>query len=278
MNLNFYLYLDKYINTKSRDTIVFIEGIGANLKGWDLFVPYFTKEFNVIRYDHPCAGRSLLHTDSNILYQDFMCALEHVLNMIDGNVHIVGYSLGGFVAFRRVICNDKRKDTNYKKIKSITIGSGFAFLYEELLNGFKLTKEELLQKDAKASHIQSLSYLFDEASLRDGKFHNYLVNRCADDPDFITSENFIKQLDACTNSDEWRKPPTADTKCAIPLLLMYAEDDKIIKPSQSLLIKEYFSKVTMHKFEHGGHCFKDIHRDSFCNLILEHIINDTGRG
>lgn len=255
--------------SKSADTLVLLEGIGANLKGWDLFVEDFAKEFNVVRYDHPCSGKSILHHSKPLSHNDFFDSLESVLSEIRGNIHLVGYSLGGFIASRYLL--EKRKHS--EKIKALTVGAGFIRFTEELLNGLKATKNELLSLDARSAHIKSFPYLYDEKSLKDKVFHDYLVNRCINDADFITSENFIKQIDACLNAHEWQNPPPATEKCSVPLLLMFSNDDKIIHPEWTLEIKEYFANVTTHEFEHGGHCFKDVHRKEFVDNILKYIID-----
>lgn len=268
--LNASLHIDSILNAGSDETVVFIEGIGANLKGWDLFVDSFvTHNYNIVRYDHPCAGRSFLNSGCVLSANDFIESLELVLSQIEGKIHLVGYSLGGMVIFRW-LC-DMTDSANYNKIKSITIGAGFVSLYGDLVAGFGAAKNTLLCEDAKSSHIKSLSFLYDAESLKNKSFHDYLVNRCLDDDDFITSHNFISQIDACLASKEWRKPPAVSNNCQIPLLLMYAKDDKIINSQYTILVEKYFSNVTLYEFPYGGHCFKDVHRDKFIQLITDHI-------
>lgn len=266
--LNVLLHVDSNLNAESNETIVFIEGIGANLKGWDLFTQPFAARCNVVRYDHPCAGRSFLHSGRALSDNDFIESLEHLLSPMKGRIHLVGYSLGGGIIFRW-LCN--RSSINYGKIKSVTIAAGFANMYDDLVAGLKMTRDVLSTEDAKSSHIKSLPFLYDAESLKNRSFYDYLVNRCRDDKDFISSRDFILQIDACLSSNEWRALPPVRDCFQMPLLLMYAEDDKIVDPHHTLLLKEYFSDATVHAFPHGGHCFKDVHREKFIQLIQDHI-------
>jgi pimeloyl-ACP methyl ester carboxylesterase len=82
--------------TGSGDPVVFIHGMGADSRIWDLQVEPFAKSYSVIRYDIRGHGRSALPTEEPYAHADDLKALLDHLGI--ARAYVVGQSMGGEIA------------------------------------------------------------------------------------------------------------------------------------------------------------------------------------
>lgn len=79
-------------------SIVFIHGVGMDHMMWSSQTLLLEKQFHVITYDMLGHGRSQ-NVDEGTLLDNFVEQLKELLDLLDvKQTHIVGFSMGGFVA------------------------------------------------------------------------------------------------------------------------------------------------------------------------------------
>jgi pimeloyl-ACP methyl ester carboxylesterase len=93
----------------SGDPLVLIHGGTLDLRMWDdQFLP-FARHYQVIRYDMRDYGQSALPTGESYAPADDLMALLHHLGLT--HAHILGLSLGGFVAIDFALTYPEATDT-----------------------------------------------------------------------------------------------------------------------------------------------------------------------
>ena len=97
MSNNILLYYEFY---GTGETIVFIHGLGASTRDWEAQVRYFSKTHQVVTFDLRGHGRS----DKPDGPYDVSMFAKDTIGLIEslhiGPAHIVGWSLGGVIAFQ----------------------------------------------------------------------------------------------------------------------------------------------------------------------------------
>ncbi|ULO09926.1 alpha/beta hydrolase [Paenibacillus sp. 19GGS1-52] len=82
----------------STESLVLIHGVGFDLRGWDLIVPYMTTDYNVLRYDfrgHGLTDRGVETLNDKTFVDDLICLLTHL--QID-KFHFVAHGAGSVLA------------------------------------------------------------------------------------------------------------------------------------------------------------------------------------
>ena len=80
------------------EPLVLIMGLGANTRGWDMQVPAFSREFQVVAFDNRGSGRS----DKPATSYSMRLFAEDTAGLMDAlgiaSAHVYGVSMGGFIA------------------------------------------------------------------------------------------------------------------------------------------------------------------------------------
>ncbi|WP_150267892.1 alpha/beta fold hydrolase [Paenibacillus tepidiphilus] len=84
---------------ESTNTVVFIHGLGFDLRCWDLIIPYFADDFHILRYDFRGHGLSIseelaMEDPARIFTDHLYRLLAHL--QID-TFHIVGHGVGSII-------------------------------------------------------------------------------------------------------------------------------------------------------------------------------------
>jgi pimeloyl-ACP methyl ester carboxylesterase len=227
------------------DPLVLIMGLRRNVEWWYFQIPALAEHFRVLAFDNRGAGRSdKPEMDYSIpLFAEDTEALMEALDIEEA--HVLGISMGGYIAQELAI--------NYPdKVMSLILGctscggERAVLMSQERMEKYTaiegLTPEEILRKD--------MDIYFSERFIEDN-------------PDEI--EEFIKislryyqpahaferQFTACLKHD------TADRLhlISVPTLIMTGDDDPLVPPENSRILKELMPGAELVLFPGCRHCF-----------------------
>ncbi|MCX5823899.1 MAG: alpha/beta hydrolase [Deltaproteobacteria bacterium] len=225
--------------------LVLIMGLRRNLEWWHCQIPALSKHFKVVAFDNRGAGRSdKPDMEYSIpLFADDTAGLMEALEIRDA--HILGISMGGYIAQELAL---RHPD----KVRSLILGctscggSRAVLMSEERMKKFTanegLTPTEILRKDMDiyfsdgfiAEHPDWIQELI-EISLRH----------------YQPAYAFFRQFSACLKHD------TAERLggLKVPVFIMSGDDDPLVPPQNSLILKELLPSSKLFFFPACRHLF-----------------------
>ncbi len=233
------------------EPLILIMGLRRNIEWWFRQVPDLSKHFKVLAFDNRGAGRTEKPVmDYSIrLFADDTAGLMEALDI--KKAHILGISMGGYIAQELAI--------NYPdRVKSLILGCTSAggeravLMSPERLTKFTanegLTPELILRKD--------MDIYFSDRFIREHpeKIKEFVAIslRYYQPPDA-----FQRQFAACLKHD------TADRHNRIkgPVLILSGDDDPLVSPGNSRILKELIPHAELQFFTSCRHCFfiTDVH-------------------
>lgn len=247
------------------DPLVLIMGLRRNLEWWYRQIPALSQHFQVIAFDNRGAGRSEKPAmEYSIgLFADDTAGLMDVLDI--STAHVLGISMGGYIAQELAL--------NYPaKVKSLVLGctgcggDRAVIMSPERLEKFTankgLTPEEILRKDMDiyfsddyvSQHTETIEK-FVEISMR------Y----------YQPADAFFRQFDACLRHD------TGDRlkNIAAPTLIMTGDDDPLVPPQNSHVLKDLIAGADLSVFAGGRHCFFIELADEFNKKAVDFFIANS---
>jgi len=225
--------------------VVLIMGLRRNTEWWYCQIPTLSKHFKVLAFDNRGAGRTEKpKLDYSIrLFADDTAGLIESLGM--KKAHILGLSMGGYIAQELAI--------NYPHIvKSLILactgpgGERAVLMSSERLKKFTandgLPPEQILRKDMDiyfsdkfiTEHPEKISE-FIEISLR------Y----------YQPPDAFERQFAACLKHDTFKHLK----HITMPTLIMSGDDDPLVPPENSQILKELIPHAELILFPGKRHCF-----------------------
>ena len=240
------------------EPLIMIMGLRRNTEWWYLQIPHLTKHFKVIAFDNRGAGRSdkpdMAYTIR--LFADDTAELMEALAV--ESAHILGVSMGGYIAQELVI--------NYPgKVRSLLLGctscggERAVRMSQERTEKFMANKglspEEILRKD--------MDIYFSDRYIRENpeaiKHFVEISMRYYQPP-----EAFFRQYDACLKHDTAERLKTI----SVPTLILTGDDDPLVPPENSRILKELMPKADLFFFDRCRHCFFIEEPDLFNDTAL----------
>lgn len=227
------------------DPLVLIMGLRRNAEWWYGQIPTLSKHFKVLAFDNRGAGRSEkpIMEYSIRLFADDTAALMKALQI--ERAHILGISMGGYIAQELAI--------NYPEmVRSLILGCTSAggervvLMSPERLKKFTanegLLPEQILRKDMDI-------YFSDE----------YIKNHLEKIEEFIEislryyqpPDAFGRQFAACLKHDTVKRL----SRIAVPTLIMSGDDDPLVPPENSRILKELIPHAELYFYPGCRHCF-----------------------
>ena len=248
--------------------LVLIMGLRRNLEWWYCQIPALSEHFKVIAFDNRGAGRSgKPDMEYSIrLFADDTAGLMEGLGI--GSAHILGISMGGYIAQELAL---RYPDKVRSLILGCTSGGGSraVLMSEERLKKFTanegLTPAEILMKDmdiyfSDGFIAQNPGWIreFIEISLRHYQ------------PAFA----FFRQFAACLKHD------TAERLGGLkaPALILSGDDDPLVPPQNSLILKELLPGSQLCFFPGGRHLFFLERADEFNRKTIEFLRSCDDKG
>jgi pimeloyl-ACP methyl ester carboxylesterase len=240
------------------EPLVLIMGLRRNLEWWYRQIPALSKHFRVIAFDNRGAGRTdQPEMDYSIrLFADDTAGLMEALGFADA--HILGISMGGYIAQELAI-------NHPGKVRRLILGctgcggERAVHMTQERMVKFVankgLTPEQILRKDMEL-------YFSDR----------YIEENRDEIEEFIAlsfryyqpPEAFFRQFAACQAHD------TADRmeRISAPTLIIAGEDDPLVPPENSRILKELMPEAELIFLPGCRHCFFIEKADAFNDKVI----------
>jgi len=241
------------------DPLVMIMGLRRNIEWWYRQIPTLEKHFSVVVFDNRGAGRSEKPAmDYSIgLFADDTAALMDALNI--ECAHVLGVSMGGYIA-QELAINHPHKVIDLV-LGCTSCGGEKAILMspdrmEKFTANQNLTPEEILKKDMDI-------YFSDQ----------YVVGNPAAIVQFSEismryyqpADAFLRQYAACRNHDTVARI----NRITQPTLIMTGDDDPLVPPENSFILKELLPHAKLSVFTKGRHCFFMEFADRFNEEVVD---------
>jgi pimeloyl-ACP methyl ester carboxylesterase len=132
------------IKNAEKPTLLFLHGGMGNIADFNPIVPLFANDYHIVGIDSRGHGKSTLGT-GKLTYKRLQLDVEAIVNHLQlKNIHIIGFSDGGVVAYRLAVsnkisiqkivtigavCSQSSPEDNEKFFEGVT--------HEDYINGFK---------------------------------------------------------------------------------------------------------------------------------------------
>ena len=243
------------------EPLVLIMGLRRNAEWWYRQLPALTQHFQLIVFDNRGAGRSdKPEMEYSIrLFADDTAELMNFLGL--SRAHVLGFSMGGYIAQELAL--------NYsEKVRSLILsstgcgGDRAIMMSPDRLEKFQantgLKPEEILRKDMDI-------YFSDEFVARNPAVIKEFIEISL--RHYQPADAFFRQFDACLRHD------TADRlhRIAVPTLIMTGDDDPLVPPENSHVLKELIPQAELFVFPGGRHCVMLEQADQYNKKVIDFL-------
>lgn len=239
-NINIY-----YETRGTGEPLILIMGLRRNTEWWYRQIPALAKHFKVIAFDNRGAGRTdKPETEYSIeMFADDTAGLMDALNI--KKAHIFAISMGGYIAQQLAIRHPE-------KVRSLSLGCTSAggtravLMRPERIKKFianeGLTPEQILRKD--------MDIYFSDEMIKSKKdaIEEFVA---ASMKHYQPAHAFKRQFDACMKHDTLK----GITGVKVPTMILTGDDDPLVPPDNSKILKELLPHADYHVFPKGRHCF-----------------------
>lgn len=231
-----------YEEAGSGDALVLLTGLGADLQSWALTAPALAKQFHVVMPDNRGAGRTSAPDRPYAIAQmagDVVALLDRL--GIE-KAHLVGFSMGGFVAQEVAINHPGRVE---KLVLMNTAGSidGYG---RAILRSLIDIRRSNMSREQQVRHMAHLLYspaLLDD----DARYERGLLNSLAN-PYQQQDHAFIRQAQACMAFDATGR----HAKIKAQTLVVASSEDMFVPARNGQKLAKAISGATFKELP-GGH-------------------------
>jgi len=241
------------------DPLVLIMGLRRNVQWWYRQIPDLAQHFQVIVFDNRGAGRSdkPKMEYSMGLFADDTAGLMEALEL--SQAHVLGFSMGGYIAQELAL--------NYPgKVRTLILsstgcgGDRAVLMSPDRLEKFQanagLKPEEILRKDMDI-------YFSDEFVAQNPEKIEEFIDISL--RHYQPADAFFRQFDACRRHD------TVDRLklITVPTLIMTGDDDPLVPPENSYILKELVPHAELVVFPGGHHCVMIAEADQYNQKVID---------
>ena len=225
------------------EPLVLIMGLGANTKGWDMQIPAFSREFQVVAFDNRGSGRSDKPATPYTmrLFADDTAGLMDALGV--ASAHVYGQSMGGLIAQELALSYPQR-------VRALVLGStscggqqAVPALPEHLtLMAFlnTLSAEEAAEK--------GLPLMYSGEFI--ARKRQELIARALAEAELRPPlDAFVRQAQAAVRHKAYDRLP--QIRC--PTLIISSSDDKIVPAENSRILAERIPDAELVVLPKAGH-------------------------
>ncbi|MEM7278165.1 MAG: alpha/beta hydrolase [Pseudomonadota bacterium] len=253
--------------------LVLLHGNSASLHSFDPLVERLKDRFRLIRYDHPGHGLTGPNATQTYAYADFERAFSGLLAELNvDQFHLLGHSMGGWVAWRYAAANPQRiKRLVLMSASGMPLGdaakkvdNGLGFKIARSAAGRWISKHitpRSLVRDSVAASVADQALVTDEWADR---YYELLLmpgNREA------LGARMIAQ----------REPELADTvaRVNVPSLLLWGEHDNFVPASAAAEFAQRMPSTSTVILEGIGHMLVEEAPDDVARIVSEFLSVST---
>ena len=247
------------------DPLVLIMGLRRNVEWWYRQLPVLAEHFQVIVFDNRGAGRS----DKPVMEYSIRLFAEDTAGLMDAlglkSAGILGYSMGGYIA-QELALNYPDK-INKMILASTGCGGDRAVLMspdrlEKFQANADLKPEEILRKDM---DIYFSDKFVEQNPEKVEEFIEISLRH------YQPADAFFRQFDACLRHD------TVDRlkRLTVPTLIMTGDDDPLVPPENSHVLKELIPHAELVVIPGGHHCVMIEKADQYNQKVINFFKADS---
>lgn len=253
--------------------LVLLHGSGPGVSGWSNFrgnFPVFAGSFRTVIMDMPGFGRS----ERPPLDRAYpRVAADHVLRLLDGlgieKAHLLGNSMGGYVAFEFALAHPERVD------RLVGMGPGglaASILGPDPSEGARRLGEFMMNPSKAAMEAWVDTMVANKAVVDDELIEERLANALA--PGALESAMAIF---ASLGQHPEPVPLFARVKgIKAPTLITWGRDDRMLPVEQALFGFRQMPNAELHLFSKCGHWAQVERKDDFERLVIEFLTRPAG--
>jgi len=243
------------------EPLVLIMGLGANTRGWDMQVPAFSREFQVVAFDNRGSGRSDKPASSYSmrLFADDTAGLMDALGI--ASAHVYGQSMGGLIAQELALSYPQR-------VRTLVLGStscggqrAVGALPEHLT---LMASLNTLSPEEAAEKGLPLMY---SAEFIARKRQELIARALAEAELRPPPDAFARQVQAAVRHEAYDRLP--QIRC--PTLVISGSDDKIVPAENSRILAEQIPGAELVLLPKAGHGYLVECADESNAIVLDFL-------
>ena len=243
--------------------LLLIAGLGSDVSSWRGVIAGLSKHFQVIAFDNRGAGRSEVPETGYAVGQMANDAVRLLDHLKIEKAHILGHSLGGYIA--QAIAIDHPGRVVLLVLESTAATSSernnalFLNFYRELQNG----------GDMAAWIREWAQWLFSPRSLARKTLMDAFVKKGVRYAYAQKASGFKGQIDAVASFDSRE----GSGRIKAPTLVIHGEKDILILPKEAEALSKGISGSIFHCIKDAAHCIHIENRDLFVKAVGEFLIS-----
>jgi pimeloyl-ACP methyl ester carboxylesterase len=225
------------------EPLVLIMGLGGNTHGWDMQIPTFSREFQVVAFDNRGSGRSDKPATRYTmrLFADDTAGLMDALGI--GSAHVYGQSMGGFIAQELALSYPQRVRTLI--LGSTSCGGRQAVAASPEHLALMALLPALRPQEAAEKSLPLLYSAEFIARKRQELIARFLAEAELRPP----LDAFARQVQATLHHNTYDRLP--QIRC--PTLIISGSDDKIVPAENSRILAERIPNAELVVLPGAGH-------------------------
>lgn len=249
-----------YEEAGSGEPLVLIMGIGGDLQAWRFQVQELSKHFRVITFDNRGAGRTSA-PDRPYSIKGMADDLNDLMDVLKvEKAHILGYSMGGYIAQEFAIAYPKRVSRLILLATAARIDGFGRAVVESWID----VRNSNLSREQIARHTAPWLYspqLLDDRERYEQAIRNSMANRWEQE-----DHAFIRQAEAVLGWD----PGDRASGIKAPTLIVAGEDDILVPARNSEALGKLIGGSVV-KVLPGGHVGCIEHPAAYNAAFIEHL-------
>ena len=242
------------------DTVIFLHGIGGGRINWRGQLAYFSSSFQAVAWDARGYGASEDY-EGPCRFEDFSDDLAGLLKHLEvPSAHFVGLSMGG-----RILMDFA--DRYPAHVKSLVIAASFPSFGKTLTQA----QQEDFMRQRRAPLEAGISLVEMASSLVDGLLGPNATpairNEALQSLTSLRKDSYLKVLEATLTFDR----TDALKRSQVPTLLLFGENDTLVKPEAGLAVKALMPHARMAVIGGVGHLLNLEAPAEFNRLVEEFI-------
>lgn len=241
------------------EPLVLVAGLGSDSQSWQFVINDLSNHFQTIIFDNRGVGRSDSPSPPYSI-EDMATDLLKLLDYLNiERMHILGHSMGGFIAQEFAIKYPERVRKLILESTAPISSKRNNFLFNNLYKAWKsgMDMELWLQ--------QFLFWIFSTKTMENEKFISSYVKYTLDYPYPQSIEGFHGQIKAIEEFDARNKLHKIQSET----LIMIGEEDILIKPKEAELLYQGISRSSYPTYiEKAAHSIHSEASKSFTNSVL----------
>ncbi len=248
------------------EPLLLIMGLGSDLAGWMFQVLEFSKHYRVVAFDNRGVGRTGAPDApySIPMMADDAAGLMDALDM--GSVHVLGISMGGFIAQELALRRPRR-------VRSLILAA--TGTHVDARGAFQLDVWRRLIEaggDRELYIRESLPWLFTESFFENGRVVDSMIKMRLSYPYPQPAYAYARQVGACLSFDSRGRLGSITA----PTLVVAGERDSLFPPERSTELADGIRNAELAVLEGGAHGFPIEIPEAFNVTILSFLERQVG--